>query len=372
MGRLNMKNSLLKYLIRKFITTKNIVHIIINSFLILIVLLCLTIIKLSNDFYTATTNGVEGRTLVLSEDVDLNLLKENKNIKFANKGKYRFGYNFDFNEKNYIYIKPLLDENHINMIDGHILKEKGDMICPKKLYPYEYSSKMDFSQTIDSKSLFGKPLSDGKYKFNVVGTYSNIQMEEANICYVSVDDFALFDIDSYNQTMIIYDKLENFKSVTDFLDNINISYINPITFNESYTYIKTIPLYILSIIIIIILNITYSFARKNINNNNKFIGLLQAFGEQNKFILLYFLIAHLILISISILVAIISFFIIYSIMQPYLAEFMYYNLYINLPISYTIIFILVFYLFISLIIRHLLNKKFKIEISSLLEKQNKS
>ena len=367
-----MKNNLSKYFIRKFITTKNIIHIIINSFLILIVLLCLTIIKLSNDFYKATTNGIEGRTLVLPESTDLNLIKNNKSIIFASEGKYRFGYNFDFNEINYIYIKPLLDENHIKMIDGHVLKEKGDMICPKKLYPYEYSLNMDFSKTIDSKSLFDTHLSNGKYNFNVVGTYTNIQMEEANVCYISVNDFSLFDIDSYNQKMIVYDKKENYNSITDFLDNNNISYINPITFDESYVYLKTIPIYILSIVIIIILNIAYSFAKKNINNNNKIIGLLRAFGEQKKFILLYFLIAHIILISISILVSIIVFFAIYSIIQPYLTEFMYYNLYINLPISYTLIFILIFYLFIVLIIKHLLNKKFKIEINNLLEKNNKA
>ncbi len=367
-----MKNNLIKYMANKFFTFKGLIYFSINAFLILIVIICLTIIKLSNDFYDSTNNSVEGRTLLVSNNADITLLKSNEHIIFVDDGKYRFGYNFFFGNNKYIYIKPLIDKNYVNIIDGDNLHKKGEIICSKNLYPYEYSTNMDFKKAIDSKEMINTTISNGKYKFNVVGTFANIQMEEANTCYVSIDDFSNFDLESNNQVMITYDKRTNYNDVVEFLESNNISHMSPITYDASYMYLKTVPLYIMLIIIIIILNLTYSFSKKSVNNNNKNIGLLRVFGEKDKNIVSYYVLGHLILISLSIAISFILYEIIYVIIQPYLSEFMYYSLYVKTPIMYFGIFILTFYIYTFIVIKYLVDKKTKKEIYDLIESHNNS
>ena len=82
-----MNHNVLKYVLSKIIGMKNIMHILINSFLITIVFVCLTIIKFSNDFYYAFNNNMEGRTLLVSNETDNDLLKKNKHIIFSNSDK---------------------------------------------------------------------------------------------------------------------------------------------------------------------------------------------------------------------------------------------------------------------------------------------
>lgn len=361
-----MNHNVLKYVLSKIRGMKNITHILINSFLITIVFVCLTIIKFSNDFYYAFNNNMEGRTLLVSNETDNNILKKNKHIIFSNSDKYRFGYNFFYNNDNYIYIKALIDENYLDIIDGRKIMKSGEMLCSKKLYPFEYSMNMDFSKAIDSKTLLNTKISDENYNFKIVGTFSNKEMEEANICYVSIEDFGKFDIESYDKKMIVYDKRENYDKITKFLKDNEIEYINPNIVDETYTYLKTIPVYIIIIILNIILVISYNFMKKSINNSNNIIGVLKAYGEDNTNIKKYYIIYYLVMMLVSVIISAIVFAGLYYYIQPYLAECIFYNLYVNVPFLSFIIFILLMFIYTYVIIKHLINKTNKKDIYDLL------
>lgn len=362
-----MNSIVLKYVLSKIKGIKNITHIIINSFLLTIVFVCLTIIKFSNDFYYAFNNNMEGRTLLVSIEADNDLLYKNEHIIFSGSDKYRFGYNFFYNNNNYIYIKALVDENYLHIIDGKKIMKSGEMLCSKKLYPYEYSMDMDFSKSIDSKKLLNTKISDESFSFTVVGTYSNKEMEEANICYVSIEDFDKFDIESYGKKMVVYDKKENYDKITKFLNDNEIEYINPNTIDESYTYLKTIPIYIIIIILNIILVITYNFMKKSINNSSKTVGILKAYGESEDNVKRYYIIYQLVIMLISIITSVIIFIGLYYYIQPYLTESIFYNLYVHVPIMYFIIFISIMIIYTYIVISHIINKTNKKDIYDLLK-----
>lgn len=362
-----MNKLVLKYLLNNIKKTKNIVFIFINVILIFIILICFTIIKFTNDYDYATKNNIEGRTILVSSNTDLNLLN-NEHIIFVSYDKYRFGYSFFYNSDNYIYIKALTDKNYLKIIDGNNLSNSGDMVCSKKLYPYEYSSNMDFSKTIDSKKLIEKNISDGNYNFKVVGTFANIEMEEANICYVSVDDFDKFPIEPYNQIMIIVDDINNYNDVLNYLKNNNVSYIVPVSVDETIIYLKEIPLFIMSIIILIILLISFNFIKKNINNDSMYIGLLKIYGDTNNNIIKYFICNYLIINTISFIISFILYTLLYILIQPYLTELFYYNLYLNIPFMYIFLFIICYTIYVILSIVYLIRKILKKDICDLLIK----
>ena len=193
------------------------------------------------------------------------------------------------------------------------------------------------------------------------------EMEEANICYVSIEDFDKFDIESYGKKMVVYDKKENYDKITKFLNDNEIEYINPNTIDESYTYLKTIPIYIIIIILNIILVITYNFMKKSINNSSKTVGILKAYGESEDNVKRYYIIYQLVIMLISIITSIIMFIGLYYYIQPYLTESIFYNLYVHVPIMYFIIFISIMIIYTYIVISHIINKTNKKDIYDLLK-----
>lgn len=357
-----MNKKVFVYILNKIKNIKNIVHIFITSFLITIVFICLTILKFCNDFYDAANNNLDGRTLVVKNDTSIDLLKSNEHIIFADYDKYRFGYNFYYNDNNYIYVKAILDDNYLNIIDGKKISHKGEMVCSKNLYPYEYSMNMDLKKSIDSKTMINSVISNGNFEFKMVGTYENIEMEEANVCYISMLDFDKFNMDAYDQIMVIYDNKENKNDVHKFLDENNISYIDVVTLDETYDYLKTVPLYIIIVVLLIILFISYNFTKKNLLNSDKTIGILQAYGERTINIKKYFVLYHLLMLFISIIITISLSIITYYLIKPYLIECFFYNLYIKIPIINIISFILFLNIYIIFIVIYLINNKSKHDI----------
>ena len=361
-----MNNNVLKYILNKIKNRNNITFIIINTILITIVFVCLIIVRFTLDYNSALSKNLLGRTLVVYTD-NLDLLRSNEHVIFAGVDKYRFSYGFNFNN-NYISLMPLTDNNYINIVDGHGLINPGDVVCPKRLYPYEYPlDESNFKEFVNTKDWLNKSISNGTYTFNIVGTYNNILMDEANICYISISDFDKLDITSYNNnSMIIIDNHKNINSVKSFLTSNNIGYTEEFNAGDEYLYLVTIPPFIISIIVIIILAISFNFSKKSINNNNKTIGILRAYGESNNNITKYYICYHSLLLLISIIISLIISIIIYELVKPYLYEFYYYNLFIRIPILGIIIFTLLYILYISLITKHFINKKNNMDIYDLL------
>lgn len=366
-----MKSNLLNYILTKSLTFKNLLYCLINSFLIMIVLVCLTILTLSFEAYNDIINSVTARTLLVPSDTDIELLKSNEHIIFADIDKYRFGYNFDYGNGSYIYIKPLVTDNYLKITEGTKLANKGDMICPKEFYPYEYEfDYTKFKKQVNGRKFLGQTISDGENLYKIVGTYKNIKTEEANNCYISKEDFDSLDVDSYDYIMIIYDNSKNLKNVETFLTNNNISYMEQYTFDTSFSLYFTIPLYIILIILIILLNISYNFLRKYIRNNNRNIGLLRVYGEKKENILNYYVNTSLVLLTISILLSLIWYTITFIITKPYLAEFNYYSIYIKYPLISASIFFFLYYIFTILLVKHFLKERMKVEVYTLLESEN--
>ncbi|HQC83982.1 MAG TPA: hypothetical protein PLB45_03825, partial [Bacilli bacterium] len=353
--------------IRKTLTIRNIISLIIISLMLVIIFVCLTIIKLSNDITKYADKSSDGRILLVSDTTDLNLIKSNEHVIFADSDKYRFGYSFYYGKGNYIYIKPIIDESVIHLTSGNNVINSNDMICSKKLYPYEYSSYVDLSKFIDSNKLIGNTLSDGTYSFNVVGSYDNIGMEEANYCYISKEGFDQLPVEGYKYFMILIDSRDNYDSVTHFLDENNIRYIDNLYPDETLYYLIKIPLLVICIVLVIILILSFSICHKNINANSRSIGLLKAYGCHEKDIIKYFEISQFFLLLISFILAYTIYFIIYIIAQPYLAKFIYMNIYIKIPFISMFAFGFAFLIFYYFIIKLNLIEKLKNEIISLIE-----
>ena len=127
-----MNNILGRFFIRKTLTIRNIISLIIISLMLVIIFVCLTIIKLSNDITKYADKSSDGRILLVSDTTDLNLIKSNEHVIFADSDKYRFGYSFYYGKGNYIYIKPIIDESVIHLTSGNNVINSNDMICSKK------------------------------------------------------------------------------------------------------------------------------------------------------------------------------------------------------------------------------------------------
>lgn len=394
---------------RKLLKKDNVMLIFVLTFLFLAIFTCITSINFFLYFRTSMLEAKDGNTLIIENTDDkekLEIIGSMKHVILVESKKYVDTIyvnapQFDKDKTNnmeymesYITLRTFLADNDAKIIKGSKLKNRGDIICPKKFYPYnvylwnpslheEYTIKFYNSLLIDGNDLVGKSIlvnSDNKeYKFNVVGSFKNNILEELDVCYISKEDFDMLRDDcemyiddecvKYNSLMI---RVDNYNSVSEVEKNlIDLGFI-PIRKNsydeQALTSMTAIPLFISSIIIIIAITIIYNFFRKKSINNQFDQGILKSIGYTKKNIISLNKLEVTILYIITMIVSFIFYIIIYYfVTNAYLGEVTYSNMNVPIPVIYMLLFSLLLYGYMILVTKTFTKKNLNMCVQKLFE-----
>lgn len=401
----------INYIKKRLTEKRNIILIIILTILLIVIFSCLTLTNLVINVRNDTYHTLKYRTFILYGATDeIDKIKEIEHIKLITSNKFYLGLYHSVKEfdnelsKGELVIKPLLVEDGIKIVKGEKIKNSGESICPNNLYPHDIytndsSKKVIYKELyLKGKDILGKEFTlyssntdylNQAFNFKITGTYQNNQLEEPNICYIPVNDFdklkenystTSISVDIYgNKTitpnyykdlMIIIDSYENINEVINTLTDMGYGYDQAITFDEVYQKLMIyVPLFIAIIIMIISINIIYSFLRKKTNYNRNTYGILKSIGYNNKTIYKLELLENIIIFFISFIIAFIIYIIGCQIVtNTILIEMLYQNYMLKIPWHYLLVLIIIFILLIKLIEMHLLKKHLKSSIKTLLEK----
>lgn len=370
------------------------------SFILLIVFICITAINLVIQFNKDIENYKDMRTLIIYNPPKENIdeIGKMKHVEMVVNKKYDLVYidtNF-FNKKDintHFTIRPLLNKKYARIVKGKQLKNRGEMICPIKFYPYDSNGNgYNISNIINGESLIGKSLSlksnlDNKtYDFNIVGTFQNNIMEEMNYCYVSMDDFDLFasdieengcyedwggeetcDYQKINDYFLVVDEYEMVDKVKEKLESKNIAtdYVVTGAFDE----IKTIFAYsffILTFILMLSVFIIYYYVKKKIINSMEYFGMLKSIGYDDAKIIKLERDELVIVSIIGFIISMAMYIPLYIyVSHKFLSDLFFMNYMIEIPIVLFIIMTLVYLMFIVSINRLAMKNRLKLSSSEL-------
>lgn len=384
----------------KLFKKDNFLLMLVLSFILLIVFICITILNFVVQYNQDINNYREARTLIvyspsiddikLIEDMDHVEVFANKKYDFVSLDTDAFGKSSDNTD---FKIRPLLNKKYARIIRGKQLTNRGDMVCPVKFYPYDSTDNgYNISNIINGESLIGKSLSlksnlDNKtYDFNIVGIFQNNIMEEMNYCYVSVEDFDLFasdlesngcyedmngeetcDYQKINDYFLVVDEEKNVEKVKKELENKNIAtdYVVTISFDE----IKTIFAYsffILTFILMLSVFIIYYYVKKKIINSMEYFGMLKSIGYDDVKIIKLERDELVIVSIISFIISMLMYIPLYIyVSHKFLSDLFFMNYMIEIPIVLFIIMTLIYLMFIVSINRLAMKNRLKLSSSEL-------
>lgn len=292
-----------------------------------------------------------------------------------------------------ITLKTFLTDNDAKIVKGNKLKNRGDMICPRKFYPYsvyieedghsEFTTKFYDSLIINGDDLVGKSIlatNDNKeYKFNIVGSFQNNVLEELDVCYISKEDFDMLRDDcelysndeciKYSSLMVRVDNYSNVAEVEKKLQNLGFSPIKKYSYDEqALSSMTAIPLFISSIIIVITITMIYNFFRKKSVNNQFDQGILKSLGYTKKDIISLNKLEVTIIYITTIIISFILYIIIYYfVVNAYLGEVTYSNIDVPTPVVYMLLFSLLLYGYTVLVIKTFTKKNLNMCVQKLFE-----
>lgn len=240
-------------------------------------------------------------------------------------------------------------------------KDKGVAICPINFYPSNsvYEFKIDKNKIINGHELLNsefevtyysheykeqKLVKSGTFtkKFKIIGLYNNNEvMTLNNECFISPADLnEMIDKIKVKTTtdisegeymeafgfMVIVDKLENIKSVSedlkqagftsvDIQNHIDSRLLNIIEISSNIT---------VALVLFTVLMMSGSYIKKKIQNESKVIGILRAEGYKKKVVNHIYLLELFFTNLISYLIGLTIFMIIYIIAKNTMLKFLYY------------------------------------------------
>ena len=169
--------------------------------------------------------------------------------------------------------------------------------------------------------------------------------------------------------MVIVDDYKNVSKVKDEIIKMDFSVYEAMYLEEeTLSFMIIVPLLISIIVIILSLNIIYSFISKKIKYRLHSYGILKALGYSKKAIISIDLLENVLVFLISFIISFIIYLIAYIIlMNTILVEFTYESVMIKIPFLYIIPFIIVFIGMIILICKIKLNKTLKVSTNEILK-----
>ena len=391
---------------------RNILLFIILVLVILILLLCFNLIFFVGDFQEININkNVDMRTLlVYSKDdkANFNDISNLKHVVYNNSTKF-YGstgiYSEEFNNKEtkgFVAVYPLLLPKELKIINGRSIQSDNEAVCPTNFYPHsiyinENSDIMRINPEyyLNTGDIIGKKFTiksnnpeNENITVKIVGLYnSEDNLKPINGCYISetaydqivspyeatitnyLEDGSIVteNID-YTGNIVIIDEYKNVKNVKNKLEEMGFSvssafYID----NQILKSIFTIPLLISLIVIILSLNIIYSFINKKVKYRLPNYGILKTIGYNKRIIISIDTLENIIVFIFSFIIAFLLYIAIYTIlMNTILVEYVYNNLTIHIPFLYIIIFVILFIIIITIMCKSKLNKVLNQPIRDLL------
>lgn len=402
---------------KRFFEPRNNILLIVFTILIVIMFASITMLVFAfNHKSRLYEKHIDFRTLYvdtgIKNDKQYELIKNINHVEKVTSVIYFLDYTshipeFDTaSQKGLITIKPLILGNEIKVIKGKKPTNNKEMVCPEEFYPYSiYASAQSMEYNIDyslykkGSDYIGKAFpievdkrssSGKKYEdFTLVGTYKKEPFIEANTCYITLSGIdkiapekqignAYLDEEGniietegeeYTAVVAIVDNYKNLKTVQNELLKLNL--VGEITnyYDESWTLsIKATSLLSFPIVIIICINILYSFTIKKCNLRKKNYGILKSLGYTNKDIKSLERNENIILIIISYILAFSIYFIGYHLVYKcILYEFVYANYSIQIPMLSMVLSFIIFIILITIFTSHKINKLLKGEVKDLLK-----
>lgn len=294
--------------------------------------------------------------------------------------------------KGELEIRPMLNEKEFPILYGKKLQNSGDVLCLKNFYPHSNYKDDSMEQVIYKELFLNGPKIIGQsftltstntdylnqeFNFQITGTYENNKLEPSNVCYISMSDFdkiakdystmsgendengnIIYIPNPYKYLMLQVDSYQNIDEVLQNLTTKGFSYDYAVTTNDQFIALLIyIPIFISIIVIIISLNITYSFLRKKNTYNQKTYGILKSLGFTNFMIYKLELLENIIIFLISFLISLVIYlFGCWFIQTNLLIEFVYNNYALKIPWVYLVIFLFIFIFLIKLIETYLITK----------------
>lgn len=403
-----MKFTDIFFLIKKrLLETRNIILFFIIVVIFLILFTCFTIINFSKNNKNEIYNSETGRSLYVfnSKEVE-EKINEVDNIKYFFSNKYISSERFEAKEfedelsDGIILIKALINDD-IKIMSGKNITTNNEMICSHYFYPHEYDNKLYSKQFLNGKNIVNKKIMvnsnnedniDEKVFLDIVGTYKNKYMEEANTCYVNIETydkisqkymFRLVDYDEkgnvvstknkeYEDYIVVVDDIKKLQSVKDKFVEIGIEYEELFKINlEFLNILYTVPIFVAIIVIFISICIIYSFITKKIYNRVNNIGLLKSFGYENRDITKIYIFENIFIVFLSFIVSLIIYLLALKYLSYNLLAEVTYNSYIlEIPILYIILTMIFLLILITIFTNKNCNRLLKHNISELLLEGN--
>ena len=366
----------------------------------LISFLCLTFLQfIINYEKDMINNNMRTRTLVVYADneEDYNKINDFEHVIFNGSTKYLNGNYSDIAELSVdgkiarIKLLPYVDDCGL----GHL--ENGQIICPKEFYPFSLNNvdenndlvaNIDYKYILSGDDLIGKTLtikssnedySDIQVEF--IGTYDAAsKLNSLHTCYITVDDYdkvtspyegewsgtkedgtVVVERYEYEGNMVVVDDYKNVDSVANSLIDNNFEVVRADAIDkEMLNYYILIPILLCLIILIVCLNLFYSFIKKKVKGRLINYGILKASGYSNNEIYKLELCENTILIFIGMIITFVLYYFVYKfIIQNYLLEIVYNNIRIDIPFLFIFIEFIILLILLAILIAYCLNKTFK-------------
>lgn len=366
----------------------------------LISFLCLTFLQfIINYEKDMINNNMRTRTLVVYADneEDYDKINDFEHVIFNGSTKYLNGNYSDIDELSvdgkiaHIKLLPYIDDYSL----GHL--ENGQIICPKEFYPFSLNdvdedndlvANIDYKYILNGDDLIGKTFtiksSNEDYsdiQVEIVGTYDAAsKLNSLHTCYITVDDYdkvtSLYEGEwsgtyedgtvvverfEYEGNMVVVDDYKNVDSVANSLIDNNFEVVRADAIDkEMLNYYILIPILLCLIILIVCLNLFYSFIKKKVKGRLINYGILKAGGYSNNEIYKLELCENTLLIFIGMIITFVLYYFVYKfIIQNYLLEIVYNNIRIDIPFLFIFIEFIVLIILLAILIAYCLNKTFK-------------
>ena len=378
----------------------NIIFIFVLTILVTIIFGCSVVMNFSLDVKKTTIEEDIGFR-VISTNMDENKLSKLEHVDYFINERFSGDINFNVQEFNTslnqgnVSLYPLLPLIKIEIVKGRNIINDNEVICPEKFYPYSYDNGIDNSLYLSSDEIIGKmfkieSLNEDREgdisELKIVGTYKNKPFVEANTCYVNMDTYSnnkskystvvttsgpdgtVIKYNEYKSNIVFVDSYKNVKDVAEYIENsgyyADYGYLDEWIFQ----YLFYIPLFICLIVLIVSLNIIYSFIIKKNNYRNYYYGILKSVGYQNSHIIKTEILENITITFVSCFFSLILIFpLSFFAMKKFMSEFIYYNYYLYVPIPYLILIIILILVLLLFMTKYRLNKILKTEIFLLLK-----
>lgn len=363
----------LSFIKKRFKDKHNVIFTIVFTLLIFVIFGCVIIMNFAIDGKASSANEDLTYRMILTNMPTEEIEKMN-NIEYYTSEKYKtdlWDYVSEFDadiSKGFVSLLPLLDNIELNIVNGRALENPGEAICPEKFYPHSYfdDNKLYPSLYLKGKNIINKSFNirslnednlNENSSFKIVGTYKNKKFVEMDACYISKSDFDKnqskykfkdFDTDDngnritkyveYSDNIIFVDKYKNLQKVSFEIQEKGYT-VNTAKFDETFLRLLFyIPCFIGLIVMILCVNIMFSFIAKKSMYRSKDFGILRSIGYHKKTIIKIELLENIMICVINFILAGVLMFIGYFICSyVFLKEYTYYNYYMPIPILYIVL-----------------------------------